>query len=83
MARTTGFAHTEMTTAGEVKSHSVPRAQKQKFLKEGPQIPGFPSWGVSSMVLFSSTWEQLASAHFFVLFWDSCSSILNPNTLIN
>lgn len=49
MGHTTGFAHTEMTTAAELKYHSVPRAQTEKFLKEGPQIPEFPSWGLFSL----------------------------------
>lgn len=67
MACTMGFVHTEVTTTAELQFHSVPRAQKQKFLKEGPQISEFPSWGLSSIVLFSSIWEQLASALRFVL----------------
>lgn len=81
MARTTGFGQTEMTVATEFKSCSVPREQRQKFLKEGPHSAGvcnlffFPPWS-----FFSSTWEPLAPVLFFALFWDSCSSNLNPNT---
>lgn len=80
MASITGFAHTEMKIATEFKSCSVPREHRQKILKEGPIVQGFAGWDFSSMVLFSSTWEPFAPAFFFVLFWDSCSSNLNPNT---